>query len=308
MKKRKGIVKQQSWHGYFAHMVALLLEPVALEVRTEAPIMSTSPVVDLLIMRPDSETWTPEQLKRLPDGIRQSKARSILIEFKYMESLSETSLNQIISYDALYKSKKGVKAQEVQSYIVFSQSPRDTTVTEMGFAPTDLEGVYASKLPVLRNITVISLNDLDDSSCNAAFKLFASKRKEMLEACDTLLTEASYSSNELMRLATFLYRMWIDKGGRNMASEFSREEIDGLTWRFSQQLIASMPVEERLKGLEPEARLAGLSPEEILAGLSPEEILSGLSPEEILSGLSPKQRDDFERALMRKRPTQRGHD
>jgi hypothetical protein len=59
--------------------------------------------------------------------------------------------------------------------------------------------------------------------------------------------------------------------------EFVRQSID--------QLLRSLPPEERLKGLPPEERLKGLPPEERLKGLSAEEVLQALPPE-ILEALA----------------------
>ncbi len=53
--------------------------------------------------------------------------------------------------------------------------------------------------------------------------------------------------------------------------QFVRESID--------ELLKSLPPEERLKGLPPEERLKGLPPEERLKGLSAEDILRALPPD-----------------------------
>jgi hypothetical protein len=47
------------------------------------------------------------------------------------------------------------------------------------------------------------------------------------------------------------------------------------------ELLASLPVEERLKGLPVEERLKGLPAEERLKGLPAEERLKGLGPEDL---------------------------
>jgi hypothetical protein len=54
-------------------------------------------------------------------------------------------------------------------------------------------------------------------------------------------------------------------------------------------LLAVIPLEQRLAGLAPEQRLAGLAPEQRLAGLAPEQRLAGLAPEQRLAGLAPEQ-------------------
>jgi hypothetical protein len=61
------------------------------------------------------------------------------------------------------------------------------------------------------------------------------------------------------------------------------QDVEGYR-QIIREMLASMPVEERLDGLAPEQRLAGLAPEQRLAGLAPEQQLLALS-DEILRAL-----------------------
>jgi hypothetical protein len=53
--------------------------------------------------------------------------------------------------------------------------------------------------------------------------------------------------------------------------EFVRETV--------QEILASLPAEERLKGLSPKERLEGMSPQERLEGLSADQVIRALPPE-----------------------------
>ena len=55
-------------------------------------------------------------------------------------------------------------------------------------------------------------------------------------------------------------------------------------------LLAVIPLEQRLAGLEPEQVLAAVPPEQRLAGLAPEQRLAGLAPEEIARAVSESDR------------------
>jgi hypothetical protein len=57
-----------------------------------------------------------------------------------------------------------------------------------------------------------------------------------------------------------------------------------------QDMIESLPVEKRLRGLKPEELLKVLKPEELLKVLKPEELLKVLKPEELLRNFTLKQR------------------
>jgi hypothetical protein len=61
--------------------------------------ISNPPRVDVLILRQADTAWTAEQLERLPDGIRQSTASHILLEFKYTQSVNDDVLIQSLAYD-----------------------------------------------------------------------------------------------------------------------------------------------------------------------------------------------------------------
>ena len=67
--------------------------------------------------------------------------------------------------------------------------------------------------------------------------------------------------------------------------EMNMQDMPG-TDEIIQQMLDSLPPEQRLAGLAPEERLAGLAPEERLAGLAPEQRLAGLAPEQQVLALS----------------------
>ncbi len=72
------------------------------------------------------------------------------------------------------------------------------------------------------------------------------------------------------------------------------------------ELLSALPPEQRLAGLPPEQRLAGLPPEQRLAGLPPEQRLAGLSPEQRLKGLTPEELEQL-RKLLRVPEDKGGH-
>jgi len=76
------------WHRLLGEVLEKLLTPVGLSVYTELSLMNRPPRADILILRRQPAHWTAPQLERLPDGVRDSQASHILLEFKYTESLS----------------------------------------------------------------------------------------------------------------------------------------------------------------------------------------------------------------------------
>jgi len=56
---------------------------------------------------------------------------------------------------------------------------------------------------------------------------------------------------------------------------------EDLVVRDLQEVVNRIPIEWRLKGVDPIDRLKGLSPEDRLAGLNPKDILKGLNQENL---------------------------
>ncbi len=122
----KGNTSQTSktrWHELLGDMLEKLLVPVGISVFTNVAVMSKSPEADILLLRKETAEWTPEQQERLADGIRDTEAKDILIEFKYTESVNEHALRQSIGYDYFYKKARRLSEKDVQTFLVSSRSP-----------------------------------------------------------------------------------------------------------------------------------------------------------------------------------------
>ncbi|QTA90974.1 hypothetical protein [Desulfonema magnum] len=87
------------WHCLLGKLLEELLVPVGISVYTEFSVMSEPPKTDILLLRRETSGWSPEQAERLPDGIRDSRAEHILLEFKYTESVNDNALRQTLCYD-----------------------------------------------------------------------------------------------------------------------------------------------------------------------------------------------------------------
>ncbi len=110
------------WHTLLGALLDALLNPVGIEVLTDVAVMSAPPEADIVLIRRDQPKWTPEQMERLPDGIRESTATHILLEFKYTESLNEQSLRQASGYDYFYRSSHDLSEHEIQTVITMPRS------------------------------------------------------------------------------------------------------------------------------------------------------------------------------------------
>ena len=86
------------WHQLLGKLLEEWLTPVGITVQTDVPVTSEPTKADILLLRNSANRWNAEQKSRLPDGIRESHASYILIEFKYSESVNKDAFLQILSY------------------------------------------------------------------------------------------------------------------------------------------------------------------------------------------------------------------
>ena len=113
------------WHIILGGMLEELLTSVKITVKTDFHIMSSPPKADILLLRRNTRGWTKEQLVRLPDGIRDTKADHILVEFKYTESVNKAAIAQTLAYDTFYKRvNQNLDVKRIQTFILSSATPQ----------------------------------------------------------------------------------------------------------------------------------------------------------------------------------------
>ena len=81
--KQKPKTPKTRWHQLLGKLLEELLVPVGVKVQTDFSVMSEPPKTDILLLRKEHRRWAKVQQERLPDGVRDSRARHILLEFKY---------------------------------------------------------------------------------------------------------------------------------------------------------------------------------------------------------------------------------
>ncbi len=79
-------------HDLLGYTLDHLLAPLDVTVKTRVRLMAESPEADILLLRRKHPCWTEAQRSLLPDGIRDTRADHILIEFKNTESLNRRVL------------------------------------------------------------------------------------------------------------------------------------------------------------------------------------------------------------------------
>jgi len=283
--KEQSEESQKPWHRWFGNFFKIPLKPLGLEVHTGYEVMTGPPEADVLI-RKRRKAWTRKQLKFLPDGIRESDAAHVVIEFKHSESVNEDAFFQTAGYRHFYKSSNRLKNEDMQIFLASSKTPVGATLEEYGYVSAGPPGVYQSSLPLLKRIILLSLNDLADEPHNVFVRLLASKRKVRMAATRRLKKMAARFPKELTDYVANFLRFLYKRGGEmdETQTELTQEEKDQIT----QTMLSFLPADDVLSRYSTEDMLARLTPEDMLSKLKPEDMLAKLTPEDMLSKLKPE--------------------
>lgn len=123
MTRRRIRRQHRNWHRFLAKGFELSVGQRGVFVFAELEVTQNPPNVDILLLRRDSATWTPEQLALLPAGIRDCNANHILIEFKYTESLSVDAIRQAVSYEYFYRIANDLEPEAVKMFVLRAKTP-----------------------------------------------------------------------------------------------------------------------------------------------------------------------------------------
>jgi hypothetical protein len=261
------------WHTLFGALLDSMLTPLGVEVFIDLPVMKTPPEADIVLLRRDRPDWTPEQKAVLPDGIRESTAGHVILEFKYTQSLTEEALRQAIGYDYFYRESNHLTAHDVQTAVVSAKTPQRSTLRRFGYTTMLKPGVYQSISPLLERILLLVSNRLEDTVHNAAVKCFASHKAEQQRAFALLQrSQPGAFSQQFWWLLHGLWGHLFAIGGELMQNDLTPEQLTEWGKIWGEKLIATLPVEKRLAGVKPEEILRYYKPEDLFASLKPEEI------------------------------------
>ncbi|MCP4347247.1 MAG: hypothetical protein GY795_17180 [Desulfobacterales bacterium] len=256
--------EKKPWHMWFGNMFKTSLVPLGVEVHTGYPVMKEPPEADVIIIRKNQEKWTPEQLKYLPDGIRDCEAGHIVIEFKYTESVNEDVFCTALGYRIFYKRNHGLKNHQLQAFLVSSKTPAESTLREFGYFSETQAGIRQSSHSPMKLVSLISLNDLPDEPHNAFVKLFATKSGQRLSAMRRF-RKAGTELPEYMRsyIGKFLEILKGDTGMGNIEFELTSEERKEMALFVKTELT----MDEILENFTTEQILDRFTPEQIKAYL-----------------------------------------
>ena len=255
------------YHRLLGSGMRLNLAAVQVNVTTESSILSESPRVDILLLRREGPAWTDAQRARLPDGICDSKAAHILIEFKFTESVNEDGILQAAAYDLFYRQVQKLSREQTLPVVLSAKTPQRSRLAKWGYEESE-RGVFRTGLPFVGRVMLLALNRLPAHSNNAIVKLFASRKQERDAGLASLDRNVFAESTELHAYVLGLSQTLSVKGELNMAEVLTPEKVLEYGKRIRELVFETGTLEERLAGLSFKERreLLRLLQEEMEAG------------------------------------------
>ena len=114
----KELFKRTRWHRILGTALKEWLTPVGITVHTEVPVMTDPPKLDILLLKNNHEVNIELQRERLASGLRDCKAGTLIIEFKYTESVNADTLALTGGYDAFYRRAHKLSRNEIHTFIL----------------------------------------------------------------------------------------------------------------------------------------------------------------------------------------------
>ncbi len=293
-------------HQLLGTLLQLSLTSVQISVNIEVDLLSESPKADILLLRREGEAWSAAQRARLPDGVRDSLAGHVLLEFKYTESVNETALAQAVAYDYFYRQAQKLPEEQVLTVVLSAKTPRTQRLEEWGYTE-EQKGVFRSHLPLLRRVWLLVLNDLPSQPHNAYVKLFASREREREAAFAALDAPVVAESPRLQVYMVGLQRALDVKGEIEMAEVLTPEKVMEIGEKVRQRILELATPDEiddtlrqRILEMATPDEIDDTLRQRILEMATPDEIddtlrqriLEMATPEERLIGLDPNTIDD----------------
>ena len=278
-KKKAGV------HRILGGIYEELLTPLDIIVNTDLPVMSLPPEADILLLRRKAGPWTKEQLKRIPDGIRRVKTQFVLIEFKYTESVNLQTVKQADQYEALYARSQKLKPNQISTFLVSSKTPRKSTLDRLEYVPTKINGVYQGTSLYNRNVSLILCNELDDTSYNAALKLFSGKKRQAIRAFRRL-TENGFQNlpKRLQSLIAGSRRIFFKQGGNMIQlEEITVEEVEKIGRDFITDVLPLLSPDDIVETVGEEMVINAIGEDKVINAIGEDKVINAIGEDKVIN-------------------------
>jgi hypothetical protein len=263
-----------AWHPLLILLLERLLPHEIWDVLSEFTLTREPRRIDAVIVRRARELhWRPSHLRSVLDDLHEHN----LLHFKgATDELERADALQVLSYAYQYMALHDLRSPAVMSLRVVAPTltPRfREQLTALGGAlvETEVRGVHVGQLQGF------ALRVVETSVA------WSTPGERLLYAISpACLTAPAHPRGFDDTERDVYYRLLqgitqLSQDPRWKAIMKDTTLVGETASQALMDLLAVIPLEQRLAGLAPEQRLAGLAPEQRLAGLAPEQRLEGLS-------------------------------
>ncbi|MCP4697154.1 MAG: hypothetical protein GY862_09935 [Gammaproteobacteria bacterium] len=115
---KKTLYPKTRRHRILAGILEEWLTPAGILVQSEAPVSAESLKADVLLLKRGTGKMRRWQKQRLADGLRDSRAGCLLLEFKYTQSLNEDAMAQLLGYELFYRHSQKLNKGRVAAFLL----------------------------------------------------------------------------------------------------------------------------------------------------------------------------------------------
>jgi hypothetical protein len=272
-----------AWHPLLILLLERLLPRDLWDVLSEYTLTREPRRIDAVIVRRAAEAhWQPSHLRSVLDDLHDHN----LLHFKgATDELERIDALQVLSYAYQYMALQDLRSPAVMSLRVVAPTltPRfRTQLTALGGAlvESEVRGVHVGHLQgfALRVVETSVAWSTPGERLLYAISPACITAPEHPRGFDDTERDVYY------RLLQGITQLSQDPRWKAIMKDTSL--VGETASQALMDLLAVIPLKQRLAGLAPEQVLAAVPPEQRLAGLAPEQRLAGLAPEQLARAIS----------------------
>jgi len=198
-------------------MFSELLTPVGIHVDDHCPltVLLEPHTFEFVLLRREGADWTSEQYNRLPDFLRDTSSKHLLLVLSTRASTFDNLEHDVrlaLATSYFYTESYNTTMEDTHTYLLCGQTPTTSTLSELEYEPCAMSGVYKSDFPVARYATIVSLNEISATPHNAFLKTFANSQAEKKRAF-AAVRRAHFSlfTHNLYWLMAGLWAHWLEE-------------------------------------------------------------------------------------------------
>jgi hypothetical protein len=279
------------WHRAFGLTMTDLFTDSPFVVQLEHDVSIQQQFLDLVVVRRGPGRFAG----RLPDGLTGLVAHNLITFKSQHEALDAWAMKELAAHHVAYRKlvspspSKLLPEGQFRLFAICARRPRKLPrqVPWKRRQP----GVYHCRWGT-DTIRVLVANELSHQPQNAGLHLFGAAADVVAFGRGTYRPRSGLMSALLDQLLGW-YReegLIVPYTMQDFARDYMKEHLPELPREQREDVLRSLPAEERLAGIPAEERLAGIPAEERLAGIPAEERLAGIPAEERLAGIPAEER------------------